>query len=105
MKRNLYSKDEIVLCTYIARFGRDRFDENDIYHLKERSVSSLKMKVQNIAAMLAEEGYDIDGDVSQLSGKTTGEKGRRTNWDIVRNHTELKKSEMLVICEKIIKIN
>lgn len=105
MKRNLYSKDEIVLCTFIARFGRDRFDEGDIYTLKERSVSSIKMKVQNIAAMLAEEGYDTHGNVSQLSGKTTGEKGRRTNWDIVEKLAELNKVEFSRICETLIPIN
>lgn len=38
MKRNLFTKDEITLCTYIALFGKNEFDENDIHKLKNRSV-------------------------------------------------------------------
>ena len=41
MKRNLYTKEEIILCTYIARFGRTEFSESDIHKLKERSVGSI----------------------------------------------------------------
>jgi hypothetical protein len=81
------------------------FPLNDIYHLKERSVSSIKMKVQNIASMLAEEGFDTHVNVSHLSGKTTGEIGRRTNWDIVEKLAELKKVEFSRVCETIIQIN
>ena len=44
MKRNFYTKEEIILCTYIARFGRENFNENDIHRLNERSVSSIKME-------------------------------------------------------------
>ena len=35
MKRNLFTKDEITLCTYVARFGKREFDENDIYILSD----------------------------------------------------------------------
>ena len=80
MARKLYTTDEIVLCTHIARFGRGLFTEQKITDLENRSISSVKMKVQNIAAMLKEEGYKYNGDVSCLSGVTTGEQGRRTNW-------------------------
>ncbi|MDM9630216.1 hypothetical protein [Robiginitalea aurantiaca] len=104
MKRNLYTKDEITLCTYIARLGRNEFDEHDIHKLKKRSVASIKMKIQNIASMLDEEGYPTDNNVSKLTGKPPGEKGRRTNWDIVRNLTVLNKQEFLSLCQRIINI-
>lgn len=104
MKRNYFTKEEIILCTYIARFGRNNFDENEIFKLKHRSVSSIKMKVQNIAAMLNEEGYKISGEVSKLSGKTTGEKGRRTNWDIVKTFSNISKIEFISVCQSIVKI-
>ena len=104
MKRNLYTKDEITLCTYLARFGKREFDENDIHKLKIRSVSSIKMKVQNIASMLQEEGYETNDNISQLTGKPPGQQGRRTNWDIVRNLTDLNKQEFLRLCEKLIEI-
>ena len=102
MKKNFYTKDEIILCTYIARFGRAKFSEDDIHHLKERSVSSIKMKIQNIAAMLHENGYETDSNISKLTGKPSGEKGRMTNWDIVKTLVETKENELLELCEKII---
>jgi hypothetical protein len=102
MGRKLFTKEEVVLCTYIARFGRGQFNESDISNLEERSVSSIKMKVSNIAAMLEEEGLHINQDVSCLSGKTTGKKGRRTNWDIVSGITNYNRLELLNKCEKIL---
>lgn len=102
MKRNLFIKEEIILCTYIARFGKQEFNEDEISALKGRSISSIKMKVQNIAAMLDEEGFYTYENISKLSGKTTGEKGRRTNWDIVRTLTDNSKQELLTKCEGII---
>ncbi|PWG04447.1 hypothetical protein [Polaribacter aquimarinus] len=104
MKRNLFTKDEITLCTYIARFGKNEFDENDIHKLKSRSVSSIKMKVQNIASMLDEEGFKTNDNISKLTGKPPGQKGRRTNWDTVNNLTDLNKHEFLSMCQKIIEI-
>jgi hypothetical protein len=102
MKRNLYTKEEIILCTYIARFGRNEFNENDIHSLKARSVGSIKMKVQNIASMLFENGYDIDSNVSKLTGKPPGKKGRTTNWDIVETLTEKSKIDFHELCKQII---
>lgn len=102
MKRNLFTKNEIILCTYLARFGKEEFNEDEISTIKDRSISSIKMKVQNIAAMLDEEGFDSSEHISKLSGKTTGEKGRRTNWDIVRTLTGNSKQELLNICERIL---
>ncbi|MFL0353165.1 hypothetical protein [Xanthomarina sp. GH4-25] len=102
MKRNLYTKEEIILCTYIARFGRSKFDESDIHKLKERSISSIKMKVQNIASMLVENGFEIDSEVSILTGKPHGKKGRRTNWDIVEALAATNKIDLFNLCSKII---
>jgi len=104
MKRNLYTKDEIILCSYLARFGKLEFDENDIHKLKSRSISSIKMKVQNIASMLDEEGFKTDNNTSKLTGKPSGQKGRRTNWDIVSNLTNLNKEQHLTLCHEIIRI-
>ena len=102
MKRNLYSKDEVILCTYIARFGRNEIDENDIHNFKGRSLGSIKMKVQNIASMLFENGYEINDKVSQLTGKPPGKKGRTTNWDIVQNYVDLNKIIFFQICDEIL---
>ena len=103
MARKLYTKEEIMLCTYIAKFGRSAFDESSISRLQQRSIPSIKMKVQNIAAMLTEEGFKISQDVAKLFGKTTGKKGRRRNWDIVSNLVEIRRNELFGLCEIIIK--
>jgi len=100
--RNPYTVNEIVLCTYIARFGKGILTESRIAQLQNRSVSSIKMKIQNIAAMLSEEGYEISNDVSTLSGLPAGQDGRRTNWDIVRTLVNLNKSEFQKKCLNII---
>ncbi|MAZ73521.1 MAG: hypothetical protein CMC70_10285 [Flavobacteriaceae bacterium] len=102
MARKLFTKEEVVLCTYIARFGRSQFNESDISNLEKRSVSSIKMKVSNIAAMLKEEGFEINEEVSSLSGKPPGQKGRRTNWGIVSRLNDYSKNEHLNECEKIL---
>lgn len=61
----------------------------------------MKMKVQNIAAMLKEEGFPHSPDVSSLSGVTTGEEGRRTNWNIVAPLAEISKEEHKLMCKEI----
>lgn len=99
--RKLFTENEIVLCTYIAKFGRGYFNEKRITRLENRSEDSVKMKVQNIAAMLKEEGFSHSPDVSALSGVTTGEEGRRTNWDIVEPIAEISKEEHKQMCKEI----
>ncbi|HAS8547656.1 hypothetical protein [Vibrio parahaemolyticus] len=99
--RNYYTLPEIVFCTYIARFGRSQFDENDINDFSGRSLSSIKMKVQNIASMIDEAGYKASNQVSLLTGKTTGEKGRKTNWDDVHPLLNLGQSELLNKCSEL----
>ncbi|MBF4318667.1 hypothetical protein [Vibrio anguillarum] len=98
--RNYYTLPEIVFCTYIARFGRSQFDENDIKEFSGRSLSSIKMKVQNIVSMIDESGYQTSNQVSLLTGKTTGEKGRKTNWDDVHPLLNLGQSELFNKCSE-----
>ena len=99
--RKPFTKGEIVVCTYIARFGHGVFDEKSVTRLENRSESSVKMKVQNIAAMLKEEGYGYSPEVSPLSGVTTGEKGRRTNWDMVSSLVDLEKTDLKAKCKMV----
>ena len=60
------------------------------------------MKVQNIAAMLDEEGVERYKEISPLSGVTTGMEGRRTNWDIVSKMIDIGKDEHKKLCKSII---
>ena len=93
-RTHAYTEDEIILCTYIARFGRRFIDEGQICSLSHiRSVASIKAKVSNIAHMMLEEGYGCSRKVSPLSGKPTGEQGRRTNWEVVRTLVDLTEPE------------
>ena len=100
-RRNPFKEEEIVLCTYIARFGREKFEESAIHEWSSRSLGSIKLKVQNIAAMLDEEGYPYDSSVTPLTGLPHGETGRRTNWDVVSNLVQLSESAHYAKCIRI----
>jgi hypothetical protein len=103
MPRNPYTENEIILCAYIALYGRALFIEKKISTSHKRSEASIIMKVQNIAAMLDEKGISRNQDISSLSGVTTGQDGRRTNWDIVSKMIELGKDEHKLLCKEIIR--
>ena len=101
-RRNLFTENEIVLCTYIARFGRDKFHECAIHKWCSRSLGSIKLKVQNIAAMLDEEEYPFSSGIAPLSGRPHGETGRRTNWNVVSRLVQLSESAHYEKCIRIL---
>jgi hypothetical protein len=103
MSKKLFTEAEIILCTYIARFGRTLFNENRIASLEKRSIDSVKMKVANIAAVLKENGHAVAGEVSPLSGVTTGESGRSTNWELVEPLVFLEKQELKTRCLNLLR--
>ena len=83
MAGNRYTENEIILCTYIARFGRGLINEDLIRSLFDRrSVGSVKMKVKNIARMLSEEGYRHSQEVSPWGGDP------RTDWHTVQPYAD-----------------
>ena len=95
-RQNKYTKDEIILCTFIAMFGRRYIDEKQIFDLEKcRSIASIKMKVSNIAAMLLDNKYEISEEISPLSGTPPGRPARKTNWDIVSKLAPLDESNFL----------
>ena len=97
MKRNRYSEDEIILCTYIARFGRDLIDEELIRCLFDRRpVGSVKMKVQNIARMLSEEGYRHSQEVSPWGG------GHRSNWHTVQPYADRAEPDFTALVKEML---
>jgi hypothetical protein len=102
MPRNLFTDDEVVLCAYIAMHGRDAFSELMVQKITRRSLASILMKVQNIAAMLREEGYCCSAQITSLTGLPTGLKGRRTNWNFVRDLPLLDKATFLSRCYEVI---
>lgn len=105
MKRNLYTPDEITLCTYSAIYDANDFGGIlKINFLKNRSIDSIKMKIQNIAEMLDEEGIKRFnyGEISPLTGLPNGQTGRRTNWELVKKLYPLNKNDFLKKCKTIL---
>ena len=103
MRRGPFTKDEITLCTYGARFdGRDIGGIEAICSIRGRSKASIELKIRNIASMLDEEGISRESDVHALTGRPTGESGRRTNWEWVKPLTSLPRSELLERCRAIL---
>lgn len=99
MTRNRNTPQELTLCTYAALYdARDFGDIEAIFSLGFRSLDSIKMKIQNIAAMFDEEGIGRDSPVKGLSGKPHGEAGRRTDWDFVSKYVKISRSEHLAEC-------
>jgi len=102
MARNLFTEKEIVLCTYLAIYETNTFIVTDINKICNRPVSSIKMKIQNIAAMLDEENITRYSTVKGLSGVTSGAKGRRTNWNWIEVLLDLSQANLLSQCETIL---
>jgi len=69
MTRKPYDREDIVLCTYLARFGPALLTETKVANYGGRSAGSVKMKVQNIVAMLDDKGIERCSDVAPLSGR------------------------------------
>ena|SRR6266446_3538680 len=101
-RRNYFTRDEIILCTYAAMYDADDFGGIfKIERLTHRSLASIKMKIQNIAAMLDEAGAVRYGNVAPLTGLPRGQSGRTTNWEIVEPLYKLSKQAFLQKCRSI----
>lgn len=84
MPRKNYTVSEIVLCTYIALYESALISEKKIAKIGNRSERSVAMKIQNIAAMLDDNKIPRNSKISALTGLTTGESGRETDWPTVQ---------------------
>lgn len=102
--KNSFTPEEITLCIYAARYDSDDFGGiGAIEALGFRSRSSIMMKIQNIVAMCDEEGIERYSSYKGLTGKTTGEKGRRTNWKELKISQGCSRDVHLKNCIKISK--
>lgn len=83
--RQPYSFKEVAGCLYVARYGESMtVNIRLIAQIAPRSETSVKMKVENIVSQLHERGISVHGSFPPLTGKTTGEDGRLTNWKWIR---------------------
>lgn len=102
-KKNAFTRDEIVLCIYAARYDIAEIGGLDAIHsMRMRSPSSIRMKIQNIVAMCDEEGISRSSNEHALSGLPTGEAGRRTNWDLLSQYVTVPQDQHLNECQFII---
>jgi hypothetical protein len=102
MQRIPYTSEDIVLCTYIARYGTGLFTESKVANYGGRSVDSVSMKVQNIVTMLDERGIERCPDIAPLTGMPQGETGRKTNWSQVEHLVTLDKADHWAQCKRIL---
>ncbi len=97
-----FSEDEIILCTYAVLYGSRDIGGIESIQVANRSVASIQMKIQNIAAMLDERGIRRFSHVSPLSGLPAGQRGRLTNWKVVEPLTRLSRAQLLERCQAIL---
>jgi hypothetical protein len=102
-KRNYFTADEIVLCTYAAMYDASDFGGvSRIESIMNRSLASIQMKIQNIASMVDEAGIARSSKISPLTGLPSGETGRMTNWEIVEPLFNLPRQDLLERCRNIL---
>lgn len=103
MRRNTYTSNEITLCAYVALYDTHEFGGAEAIHdLTGRSLSSIKMKIGNMAAMLDEEGVARNSQVSPLSGTPPGQGARRTDWEAVKLIVSMPKPQLQSLCRRIV---
>lgn len=106
MRGSLFTRDEILLCTYAARFDEKDFGGVDVIRqLQRRTRASVTAKIQNIAAMLDEEGIPRENRIAPLTGRPAGGSGRRTNWEWVEPVVTLPRTELLNQCRVVLRAN
>lgn len=103
MPRNYYTNDEITLCTYAAIYDADDFGGREaICSLTGRPASSIPMKIRNIISTLDAKGIRRYNSMSGLTGRTTGDDARETNWEVIEPLARLSKQALLQRCFDII---
>jgi len=101
--RNYFTPEEITLCAYAAMYEAADFGgESKITRLTNRSPASIRMKIQNIAAMLDHAGIRRERVVSPLTGLRHGQVGRTTNWETVEPLARLGRKTFLERCHGIL---
>lgn len=91
------------VCTYAALHDLDEIGGvAAIQSLTGRSTASIRMKIQNIAAMAYEENIPHNPRISRLTGATTGEPARRTHWDQIQGHARKSRERLRDQCWKIL---
>ena len=99
---NIYTNEEVVLCAFIALYDKGLLNTRKITSLTGRSETSIKLKVQNIAAMLDYKGIARNQSVAALTGQVRGEIGRETDWGVVEPLLQIGKDAHWKRCKEIL---
>jgi len=100
--RNPYTENEVVLCAYIALFDTALLNTKKITSIAGRSEASIKLKVQNIAAMLDHKSIKRNQNITALTGLVRGETGRDTDWEVVEPLIQMGKEAHWKKCKGIL---
>jgi hypothetical protein len=101
--RKPFTRNEIVLCIYAARYDiADIGGIGTIHALESRSRSSISMKIQNIVSMCDDAGISRNPMQRRLTGRPVGESGRRTNWAELSEYAGVDRHSHLHECQAII---
>ncbi len=103
-KRNWFTRDEVVLCIYAARFGLEEIGGIDaIRSITGRSGASLQLKIQNLVAMCDEEHIPRNPNEAALTGLPAGQSGRRTHWQEMQEFMNVSRRDHLEQCRRILR--
>ncbi len=96
--RLAYTENEIILCTYIALYGKGLLIEKKIAKYGHRPEDAVKRKIKNIAAILHEKGIPRCRNIIPA----TGIFNRKTDWAIIKSLVVIEKKQLLRKCKKIL---
>ena len=103
MPRNLFTTNEIILCAYAALWDANDFGgTRKIAELTGRSLSSIGMKIQNMAAMFDAKNIARVSTVSPLTGTPPGQPARETHWTEIQPFLALSQEDFKTKCLQIL---
>ena len=95
--------DEVTLCTYAALYNANDFGGVEkIARLTGRSLGSIRMKIQNMAAMFDDKNVKRSSSVSPLTGTPPGQPARETHWLEIQGLLALSREDLKAKCLKIL---
>jgi len=93
-----FTENELILCTYIALYGKGLLIEKKIAKYGHRPEDAVKRKIKNIAAILHEKGIPRCHNITP----STGSVNRKTDWPIIKDVLFIEKTHLLHKCKEIL---
>jgi len=104
MKKDRYSREEVIVLSYLARYGNSSTNmESIIFNtvqvirsskgFEPRPVNHIRMKLRNITSLLKNHGVEYNRKFTPLSGVKLGCPARLTDWNVVNACLGLEQAE------------